>query len=227
MKPLEILVVGIHWVVLLSFVFLLGTLSPEIFSNDTKWTDILSSFGSILAGLGTLVAAYAALCALSTWKNQFIISNRYNAIVDLEKAYLACVQAFDDYKDSFLWQKRIKYGTVVADLYRSMTSEDFDAKGEIFEKRLIRLKEAEEFALTFIPEDESWLTSIHEQTKDSTDKLIRALGYKSEMYSNQFYYGSNVINFNPTLLKEHYSIVSENRNWLVELRNNSFSAKKE
>ncbi|GCF90399.1 hypothetical protein SMBr_26430 [Shewanella sp. M-Br] len=64
--------------------------------------DWLVKFVTILGGFATVFTAYIAGKALNTWRTQFEHSERYKAIVDLEKSYRQYIDSFYIYLDAHI-----------------------------------------------------------------------------------------------------------------------------
>ncbi|MGI9835889.1 hypothetical protein ACJPQX_21850, partial [Vibrio vulnificus] len=97
----------------LSFGFLLGCTFVGDYFTGVKWTDVAAGVGALIGGGATAVAAFFAYRALSTWKDQFAHSQRYEAIIKLEKNYYQLLRNFETYKESTLWVARIENGAIV------------------------------------------------------------------------------------------------------------------
>ncbi|NAX45987.1 hypothetical protein CAG70_03085 [Photobacterium halotolerans] len=82
---------------LIGFGILIGSVNLSDLANDIKWTDILSSAGSIMAGVGTIATFVVALYALKSWKHEFKWKDLYGSYLALDEAlgtYYATVRNF-------------------------------------------------------------------------------------------------------------------------------------
>lgn len=87
---------------------------------------------TIVGGCATALTAYIAGKALSTWKTQFEHSERYKAIVDLEKSYRQYIDSFEVYVDAHRNSCRLKKGDTLSPKNRdfALKVDDYRASWE-------------------------------------------------------------------------------------------------
>ena len=148
MKVSGTVVVAIFILTITSFGFLLGCTSVGDYFVGVKWTDVLAGVGALLTGVATTCTAYFAYRALSTWKDQFAHSQRYEAFINFEKSYYDLLAKYEDYKESTLWAYRLKNGAVIhPDLQQA--AQDNEALKRNWERSLVKSSTALEWACTF------------------------------------------------------------------------------
>ncbi|HCG7924779.1 hypothetical protein [Vibrio parahaemolyticus] len=141
-------VVAVFTLTTTSFGFLLGCTFVGDYFVGVKWTDVLAGVGALLGGVATTCAAYFAYRALSTWKDQFAHSQRYEAFVNFEKSYYDLLAKYEDYKESTLWACRLKNGAIIhPDL--EQTAQDNEAIKRNWDRSFVKSTSALEWACTF------------------------------------------------------------------------------
>lgn len=148
MKVTGTAVIAIFTLTTTSFGFLLGCTFVGDYFVGVKWTDVLAGAGALLGGIATTCAAYFAYRALSTWKDQFAHSQRYEAFINFERSYYDLLAKYEDYKESTLWAYRLENGAVIhPDLQQ--VAEDNKVIKRNWDRSLAKSTSALEWACTF------------------------------------------------------------------------------
>ena len=167
--------------------FLIGCTSFGDYFVGIKWTDVVSAFGTIIGGCAAAFAAYHAYKTLNTWKEQFAHSQRYEAIVTLEKAYYKLLKDFEVYSQSMLWDSRIKSGTIAHSDLQKLAG-DLDLYKRNWERSLSHSISSLEWASSFCKDEEvssmdciieltesimrQQISSIEEQKRSNVNRVI-------------------------------------------------------
>ncbi|MEL0628448.1 hypothetical protein [Psychromonas aquatilis] len=167
--------------------FLIGCTSFGDYFVGVKWTDVVSALGTIIGGFAAAFAAYHAYKTLNTWKEQFAHSQRYEAIVTLEKAYYKLLQDFEVYSQSTLWDSRIKRGTIAHSDLQKLAG-DIELHKRNWERALSHSTSSLEWASSFCKDEEAssidgiieltelimrqQISSIEAQERSSTNRVI-------------------------------------------------------
>ena len=166
------------WIVILMYTiatinagFLIGSTLLSNSSNGVAWTDIVAAFGTIIGAFATTITAYFAYKALRNWEAQFKYSQRYEALIELEKAYYELLKDFDEYNRSKFWGKRIEEGAIMNSESTKLAN-NIEFYKNTWECSLDSSKTALEWASTFCTPKES------EGIKDIinlTDQIMRLI----------------------------------------------------
>ncbi|EGT3627816.1 hypothetical protein FAP94_15715, partial [Morganella morganii] len=114
-----------------------------------KLIDWFVKIAAIMGGFATVLTAFIALKALSTWKTQFEHSERYKAIVALEKAYRQYIDSFYIYFDAHKYSCRLKKGATLSTKHRDNALKIDDYKAS-WEQANEQLQKSYQWARTFL-----------------------------------------------------------------------------
>ncbi|MFB2642369.1 hypothetical protein ACE02D_08780 [Shewanella bicestrii] len=104
---------------------------------------------TIVGGCATVLAAFIAVKALSTWRTQFEHSERYKAIVDLEKSYRQYIDSFEIYLDAHINSCRLKEGVILSPKNRDIALKVDDYRAS-WEQTNDQLQKSYQWARTFL-----------------------------------------------------------------------------
>lgn len=114
-----------------------------------KLIDWFVKIAAIMGVFATVLTAFIALKALSTWKTQFEHSERYKAIVALEKAYRQYIDSFYIYFDAHKYSCRLKKGATLSPKQRGNALKIDDYKAS-WEQANEQLQKSYQWARTFL-----------------------------------------------------------------------------
>ncbi|MCU8474525.1 hypothetical protein M2G39_21245 [Vibrio vulnificus] len=186
----------------LSLGWLMGIQDNSIVFIKYFWKGLVD-LSVIGAGFGTMIAAWVATTAFSTWREQFKYEKTYQAVIDLERAYIDYVKCFSVYKDNYIWSLRISRGAVVSP-HISKKVEQLSIYQEELERSYESLKSAFEWAdsiqvgmledLDMMVETTNMLvdTILNTITQDSLDNDKDVLFYRTNQIKDFNTYVRNV-----------------------------------
>ncbi|MCS6151789.1 hypothetical protein G3465_02475 [Shewanella baltica] len=114
-----------------------------------KLIDWFVKIAAIMGGFATVLTAFIALKALSTWKTQFEHSERYKAIVDLEKSYRQYIDSFYIYLDAHINSCKLKKETKLSPKNRDIALNVNDYRAS-WEQANDQFQKSYQWARTFL-----------------------------------------------------------------------------
>ncbi|HDY8072195.1 TPA: hypothetical protein RQK93_004480 [Vibrio vulnificus] len=195
----------------LSFGWLMGVQANSSVFIKHLWRGIVE-LSTIGAGGGTMVAAWVATRAFSTWREQFKYEKTYQAIIDLERAYIDYVKCFLVYKDNYLWSLRVLKGAVVSP-HISKKIEHLPIYEEELAKSYESLKSAFDWADSIQVGKLEDLDMIVETTNMLADSILNTLTQDSLDNNN------DVLSYRTAQIQKFNTFVRNVRKRLREVRN--------
>ncbi|HHX8296426.1 TPA: hypothetical protein ACVOYL_004616 [Vibrio diabolicus] len=180
MKVMGTAVVAMFILTNVSFGFLLGCTFVGDYFVGVKWTDVASGVGALIGGFATATAAFFAYRALSTWKEQFAHSQRYEAIIKLEKTYYQLFRDFEAYKESTLWVSRIENGAIVHPDIGKLANDNEPLK-YAWQRSITQSKADLEWVTTFCTDKEvESISNTVDLTEELMEHLLASIPYQKQ-----------------------------------------------
>jgi len=194
--------------------FLLGCTFFGDYFVGVKWTDVVAAFGTIIGGFAAASAAFLAYRALSTWKDQFAHSQRYEALVNSEKAYYKLLGDFEDYSQSLIWSSRIKNGTIAhSDLHKLANALELHKNN--WQRSLSHSISSLEWACTFCSDEEALsIDNILDLTESLMSQQISTIEHKQIT-------GTRIISASIALEDSLKTVSMSVKNELLNIRNST------
>lgn len=178
---------------LISLGWILGNNVPNSISIKNFW-DWLVGVATIFGGISALIAAYIAYQALNTWKIQFDYSERFKAIVSLEKAYNQFSDSFNAYYKSKQLHKRPD------NLCPIKKKTNLTECEEAWLNSYNKLEEAYQWAKTFLSIDE--IALIEEEIVNKEKIFYSIKGFMQKYISNSKTDDLEAVNIMSSKVKE-------------------------